>query len=415
MIADCRQQKQKEQETGKSSHSTEILLEDGQSFDEFLESLNITYEPPAHMTARLNVGGKLAKTLLDIGTVGTNLISLNWIQSNRIKTTKIDNPIEIRMATKNSRTTANFSAKEDVDIGNGKRISGEFLLVPVGSYDVILGIPFMIKIEATLRPGNGTVTFGNSETTISCAPTEPITMAAPITIIESPEASLSSLDNNDEYHNLFPQDEDSERLQHIDLIRCMATAAIETLQDPQGDKEVYDRAQQMVVYAMHAYQKQIPNFKDEFPSMFPEKIPVTLPPLRKELNHKITLKESKLGNYRNEYRPIPESKMKQLSKWLQQWKENGIAVNGPAPYAAPIFGVPKKALGEIRLVIDLKEWNRYTIRDYTPIPNQPIIRNDIASHPFRSKIDMSNAYYQIRVEPADEIKNSITGGQFGAF
>ena len=43
MIADCRQQKQKEQETGKSSYSTEILLEDGQSFDKFLESLNITY------------------------------------------------------------------------------------------------------------------------------------------------------------------------------------------------------------------------------------------------------------------------------------------------------------------------------------------------------------------------------------
>ena len=28
---------------------------------------------------------------------------------------------------------------------------------------------------------------------------------------------------------------------------------------------------------------------------------------------------------------------------------------------------------------------------------------------------MSNAYYQIRVEPADEIKNSITTGQFGSF
>ena len=171
----------------------------------------------------------------------------------------------------------------------------------------------------------------------------------------------------------------------------------------------------MIVYAARAYQKQIPNFKEEFPSVFPEKIPVTLPPLRKGLNHKITLKESELGNYRNEYHPIPESKMKQLSKWLQEWKENGIAVNGPAPYAAPIFGIPKKAPGEIRWVIDQKERNRYTIRDYTPIPNQPIIRNDVASHPFRSKIDMLNAYYQIRVEPADEIKNSITAGQFGAF
>ena len=118
---------------------------------------------------------------------------------------------------------------------------------------------------------------------------------------------------------------------------------------------------------------------------------------------------------KNEYRPIPESKMKQLSKWLQGWKENGIAVNGLAPYAAPIFGVPKKAPGEIRWVIDLKERNRYTIRDYTPIPNQLIIQNDVASDPFRTKIDMSTADYQIRVEPADEIKNLITAGQLGAF
>ena len=94
----------------------------------------------------------------------------------------------------------------------------------------------------------------------------------------------------------------------------MATAAIETLQEPQWDKEVYNQAWQMIVYATHAYEKQIPKFKDEFPSVFPEKIPVTLPPLQKGLNHKITLKESELGNYRNEYRPIPESKMKQPSK-----------------------------------------------------------------------------------------------------
>ena len=170
----------------------------------------------------------------------------------------------------------------------------------------------------------------------------------------------------------------------------------------------------MIVYAARAYQKQIPDFKGEFPTIFLKKISVTLLPLWKELNHKIMLEDSELGNYRNKYHPIPESKMKQLSKWLQEWKENGIAINRPAPYAAPIFSIPKKIPGEIRWVIDLKQWNWYTIRDYTTIANQPIIWNDVASHPFRSKIDMSNAYYQIRVEPPDKIKNPITAGQCGA-
>ena len=95
-------------------------MEDGKSFNEFLESFNITYEPPAHMTARLKVGGKLAKILLSTGTVGTNLMSLNWAESKGIKITKMDNPIEIRMPTKKSKTTANYLAKEDVDIINRK-------------------------------------------------------------------------------------------------------------------------------------------------------------------------------------------------------------------------------------------------------------------------------------------------------
>ena len=109
------------------------------------------------------------------------------------------------------------------------------------------------------------------------------------------------------------------------------------------------------------------------------------------------------------------SKLTQLSKWLDEWKKNGIAVLGSAPFAAPIFGVPKKAPGEIRWVIDLKERNKFTIRDYTPIPNQPIISDHMASNPFRLKIDMFNAYYQVRVEPEDDNKNSITAGQFGAW
>ena len=87
----------------------------------------------------------------------------------------------------------------------------------------------MIKIESILRLGKGTAIVENCPEKIKCAATEPITMAATITIIDSPEGSLTSLDNDDKYHDLFPHDEDTERLQFIDLIRRMATAVIKTL------------------------------------------------------------------------------------------------------------------------------------------------------------------------------------------
>ena len=102
MIAECRARIHQEK-VGMSTHSTE--LED--TFENFMETLNINYEKPTHMIAELMIGGKMARTLLDTGIVGTNLMSLNWVQSNQTKTKKLENPVAVRMATKNSRATTN--------------------------------------------------------------------------------------------------------------------------------------------------------------------------------------------------------------------------------------------------------------------------------------------------------------------
>ena len=126
----------------------------------------------------------------------------------------------------------------------------------------------------------------------------------------------------------------------------MAKAAINTLHDSEQE-EAHPYAEEMLVAATKVVNQQLPNFQKEFPSVFLQKIPTKLLPLRPGLNLKITLKDPELSNYRNEYRPISESKLTQLSKWLDEWKKNGITVQGSAPYAAPIFGVPKKIPGEI--------------------------------------------------------------------
>ena len=258
----------------------------------------------------------MARTLLDTGIVGTNLMSLNWTQSNQIQTKKIGNPEQIRMATKNSRATANYSAKADIDIGNGKRISCDFLLLPISSYDVILGMPFMVKANVMLRPGSGNATFGDSNKTIKCAAIGELTSAAPIIII--PHAA----------DNETPSTETT-KLELLDTIRRMAKVAIDTLDDSEQE-EAHPYAGKMLVTATKIFNQQLPNFQKEYPAVFPKEIPTKLPPLRPGLNHKITLKDSELSNYRNEYRPIPESKLTQLRKWLDERKKNGIAVQGSA-------------------------------------------------------------------------------------
>jgi hypothetical protein len=68
--------------------------------------------------------------------------------------------------------------------------------------------------------------------------------------------------------------------------------------------------------------------------------------------------------------------------------------------------VPKKN-STLRTIFDLREQNENTVKDVTPFPDQDIIRNDIARAAYRTKLDMSEAYEQIRVDPAHVSKTAF--------
>jgi hypothetical protein len=60
-----------------------------------------------------------------------------------------------------------------------------------------------------------------------------------------------------------------------------------------------------------------------------------------------------------------------------------------------------------KLVCCARKRNDNTIKDVTPFPDQDNIRMDVAKARFRSKIDMSDAYEQIRIRPEDVWKTAF--------
>ena len=60
-----------------------------------------------------------------------------------------------------------------------------------------------------------------------------------------------------------------------------------------------------------------------------------------------------------------------------------------------------KKNGKLRTVFDLREQNDNTVKDVTPFPDQDNIRHNVAQYPYRSKLDMSEAYEQIRIKTTD--------------
>jgi len=70
--------------------------------------------------------------------------------------------------------------------------------------------------------------------------------------------------------------------------------------------------------------------------------------------------------------------------------------------------------GEIRLLVDLVPRNDITIKNDSTIPNQSMILRTMARAKYRSTINLSNCYFQIRVAPKDATLHTIKT-PFGTF
>lgn len=133
--------------------------------------------------------------------------------------------------------------------------------------------------------------------------------------------------------------------------------------------------------------------------------PPRLPSL-KEINHKIPIKDKSM-RYVHHLLRCPNALKGQLLEKIQYYKNAGWWEEANVPQAAPMLCIPKKN-GKLRTVIDCRKRNENTEKGVTPFPDQEQIHMDVARAKYRSKIDMSDAYEQIHVEPNDVWKTAFS-------
>src|SRR5204863_1629664 len=141
----------------------------------------------------------------------------------------------------------------------------------------------------------------------------------------------------------------------------------------------------------------------EFPDVFPEFIPNELPPLREpHMRHRIKLIDpEKIIN--PQVIPIAEKYYSQFREHMTKNLDSGRIYPSSFSQASAMFCVPKPATPQIaRFVTDFRARNLNTIKDRYPLPHIPTILNCLSKANFHSKIDLMDAYFQIRVEPEDE-------------
>jgi hypothetical protein len=105
----------------------------------------------------------------------------------------------------------------------------------------------------------------------------------------------------------------------------------------------------------------LPDFKSEFPAVFPDQKPSKLPPLR-AINHRIQLTDTKTDSNPKIY-TVPDKLMHKYREAIEQWKAAGIIY--PSEAHNPVNMFPKlKPNGEVRLLADLVARNKITVKDH---------------------------------------------------
>ena len=135
-----------------------------------------------------------------------------------------------------------------------------------------------------------------------------------------------------------------------------------------------------------------------------------LPPLR-AINHTIPLiDENKVYSWRPS---------RCLEVFRTQWNEkrdaylkSGRWKMTTARNTVPMLLIPKphkpKNAPELRTVFDLRERNKNTVRMTSPLPDIEGVLRRVAAKPFRSILDLTAAYEQIRIIPEHVERSAVT-------
>jgi hypothetical protein len=127
--------------------------------------------------------------------------------------------------------------------------------------------------------------------------------------------------------------------------------------------------------------------------------PEKLPPWH-EINHEMNWIDKSI-DYCYHLPRCPKALQGQLRNKIERYVRAGWWSEQTSPQAAPMLCVFKKDGKSLRTVFDCRKRNDNTVKDAMPFPDQERIRHDVVRAKYRSKLDMSEAFEQVRVVEKD--------------
>lgn len=165
--------------------------------------------------------------------------------------------------------------------------------------------------------------------------------------------------------------------------------------------------QQQATSESHSNQKRSPEEQrilEDFKDVFPDKLPIGLPPQR-DVDHEIILFPGVKPPSRAPYR-MSVKELEELKKQLDENLKHGFIRPSRSPFGSPVLFVKKKD-GSMRLCVDYRALNKITVKNKYPLPLISDLLDQLQGAKIFSKIDLRSGYHQIRIAENDISKTAF--------
>lgn len=144
---------------------------------------------------------------------------------------------------------------------------------------------------------------------------------------------------------------------------------------------------------------QLKGILKEYADIFPDELPVGLPPVHKGHQFKIDLEDGVPPVHRPLYKLSP-LELTEAKKQIEMLLKHQFIRPSESPYGAPILFIPKKD-GGLWFCVDYHWLNKKTIRNQYPLPLLEELFDRLGGSKVFSKIDLKSGYWKIAVREGD--------------
>jgi hypothetical protein len=312
-----------------------------------------------------SINGHPAKVLIDGGAEG-NIISSSFQKRHQLERTQCL-PIPILLPNGSSSLT---SHTVPITLNRGDYSDSlNPILYPLNKYDLILGKPWLTKVNPRINWRTNALHFTHNGIDViwNCRGFKADhieSRSKGILLTHMHFHAMATLPGSD----LF-----------IALIRNTPEASDETDTKP----KVPDMTPEVRSIVM-----------EEFADVFPEKLPDGLPPDRGD-----AMKIETDPTADPPFRPVIRlsiAELDELRKQLDQLLAAGFIKPSTSPYGAPVLFVRKKD-GTLRMCVDYRGLNKITRKNRHPLPRIDELLDRFRGARYFSKLDLLSGYHQQRI------------------